>query len=406
MPTDALNTSPFYGEAIYSGKERVNSRPPPFRAPPPPGKPEKGIYQKESYLHSSPCFYHKLCAPLLFGIVLLLSASSFPTVYASEILTNKIYNFFIGPVISYIIFGVTLGVIAIYATGAGFTWLCREDGRLCLVFISIMSAILLGIGYFFAHTSLSTYYGDSVEELSYNCVGGGTSGILYDEFVELLAIRETPGCSDLESVELCDGYNVSSYPYVEYLKYIEDNYRCSGYCETIYTESSGTLRKLFKSTHKQGSNRHTSSDPLHLLRRLKAYERRVNIMEGVFADTSVVSIGPNYIYPPTLFCKANYQSSCTAMLVDDLAYNLGRMGDSICIDGICLIVGGIVLTVATLLVTFTPTILDSEQTSLLPADRSFLPADRSCRRRHRKNKTQDGNNLAWGVLRECCCCFP
>mmetsp|Transcript_56498 Transcript_56498/g.123818 ORF Transcript_56498/g.123818 Transcript_56498/m.123818 type:complete len:431 (-) Transcript_56498:42-1334(-) len=61
------------------------------------------------------------------------------------------------------------------------------------------------------------------------------SVMLHEYWAVLQNIRSTERCRQEDSVETCAGYEEAQ-PYTEYLRYLEDSFRCSGFCTPLLVE--------------------------------------------------------------------------------------------------------------------------------------------------------------------------
>lgn len=289
-------------------------------------------------------------AIIWFGVIILLVMQAIPLMGALELLTSTIYEYLVGSTMGWVIYGVCLAIIVFYAVSMFIFFTCarRENRSVQVLFLIVHITLLVyGVGFWFLSDMFGDSYGTAVDDLEDSCTSSNLTGALYDEFVELLAIRDTASCHDLESVTLCSGYNASDYSHISLLEKIESYYRCSGYC-LAYNESWKTLislRSLKFSTRRGGIRR------LAARQGLVALQLKSSTVVSM-TDTSAVVLPEGYDYPPTLFTLANYQSSCTAMLVDDLTFNLGSTSSFLYYEALVTIGISILVLLVSILLTF------------------------------------------------------
>merc|ERR1740130_949289 len=65
--------------------------------------------------------------------------------------------------------------------------------------------------------------------LLYQCQNSMDTHGLYLHYQSLLTLRQTGTCASMDSIESCAGYQAKA-PYTAYLKTMENDFRCSGWC--------------------------------------------------------------------------------------------------------------------------------------------------------------------------------
>lgn len=357
QPVDGIETSPVQGETSMWSM---------------PVMPEKvrDVHEKVRDVHANVSEkltdYHgraKSCcscgdrgAIIWFGVIILLLMQSIPLMGADEVLSSTIYEYFVGSTVGWLIYGVCLAIIIFYAVSMFIFFTCarREERTVQVLFLIVhLTLLVYGIGFWFLSDMFSDSYGGAVDDLEDSCSSSNLTGALYDEFVDLLAIRETTSCSDLESVTLCSGYNASDYSHITLLEKIESYYRCSGYCLT-YNESWKTLislRSLKFSSRRGGIRRLAARQGLVALQLNATSCSNENKSSTVVSttDSGTVVLPEGYDYPPTLFTLSNYKSSCTAMLIDDLTFNLASTSSFLWIEAVVTIVISIIVLLISIL---------------------------------------------------------
>lgn len=330
----------------------------------------------------------------MFGVFLLVLLNIVPICGAVELLCNEVFTYIVGDTVPILVLVCCFGVILFYIVAILVFFSCareEEKSESTLMLIFLLTALLLGCSCLFLYYEFDSAYGDVVDEFENTCTVGSTSGTLYEEYVALLTLRKTTGCSEKISVTQCDGYN-DTFPDTSIMEYIEPHYMCSGYCDTISTEGSAPGTTEFsRVTRKSKRTRwpRLGSNSLYLAHNKssngwwpdttalsdffysrstkgKRYAMRAKrkgmVVENLSAirDASLsksvsdqktqgtvlgstVSLGSDYTYPLTLFSLANYQASCTAMIIDDLTYNAEKLGYFLYVMGLAIIVGALII---------------------------------------------------------------
>merc|ERR1719235_2559288 len=93
--------------------------------------------------------------------------------------------------------------------------------------------------------------------LMYHCDTDPITPRLYEYSQVLQNIRASPECAKKYSVEECAGYQ-ESLPYTEYLKQMEQHFKCAGFC---YKASSKKTSEASLIATKSRVKRHTDTIP-------------------------------------------------------------------------------------------------------------------------------------------------
>lgn len=250
-----------------------------------PGQPLKKHHHKSKKTHTS-----TKTLLLTFGTFILAMIVLIPAWNAVSLLLDTTYVYYAGSTVAIIILGACIGVIVLYFfTILLFFGVTREEVQTeqSMKIIVSLYLTLLGGTLLFCGESLSTEASDMFEEFFYNCEYGTKTKPLYNEYTELLTLRESSSCSSEPSVEDCTGYTSNYYATV--LKAMETDFLCSGFCYTNTTTTSLAMRTKQK---------------LQFPGRL----------------------GSTMSYPETLFSNGDYTASCDGMaardgsiFVDDIA---------------------------------------------------------------------------------------
>jgi hypothetical protein len=212
----------------------------------------------------------------LFAIICIV-----PIWNSLRLLLNPNYIFWFGSKLPSGIIAGCLLLILLYVVAMHMILTCgvfKTDHTVLLLTVVILFAIM------FVTCSLPLF-GRTValkNDLMYECQHSPITHRTYEYYHVLHNIRAQPECSAKDSVEYCVGY-IDSPPYTTYLKQVETNFRCSGFC---FNRSRATL----------ASNA-----------------------------------------PRTLFSNAMYSTSCDGAAARDLVNSVMSVSDMFFCQGLCLI---------------------------------------------------------------------
>lgn len=148
-------------------------------------------------------------------------------------------------------------------------------------------------------------------------------------------MRATPECAKKASVEDCAGYEAAA-PYTNFLKGMENNFRCAGFCykappivggASMGAAAPGPAPAPAASANLLSVKRHTHKDHVSQV---------ALIAEDASAKDPVLTY-VNNAYPPTLFSNMNFQASCEGMAARDMKNFAGDIGQQTFYQGIYLI---------------------------------------------------------------------
>jgi len=218
------------------------------------------------------------------GVVTLILVFLVPCWNAIALMGDQNYVYWIGRVAPLMLIVTAVVVTFLYAVTVFFFFLSRRPmsqteqtlAMLAQVFISLIGAILM-----LASLALSSQVTKSYNQLMFNCENSEMTHRTYEYSQVLHNIRQQPDCRWRASVEECVGYE-EAYPYTTFLKHMENDFTCSGFCY-----------------------------------------RPVMSLPG--------------LRPLSLFSKANYEASCEGMAARDLRNFVGDISMQFFIQGITMI---------------------------------------------------------------------
>jgi hypothetical protein len=247
---------------------------------------------------------------------------------AISMLNDPTFVFFVGRLWPRRIILLCCLVLLIYALLVVFFYKRTPgEGRTDVSFFMIVSITvsILGLSLVAISLSLRASTEAAKEDLFFNCQGGASTQRLYEEAVQLQGLRSLPECQSKFSVTECNGYEESS-PYTDMLKYMEQHYKCAGFC---YSNASTPIAQLsmleqrkgrtllgslerFVATHKLSPTAHSAL--------LQAGQEEVSSGAALSVESLNDEPGRTTFYPPALFSNFQYQTSCDGMASRDLQY--------------------------------------------------------------------------------------
>ena len=99
--------------------------------------------------------------------------------------------------------------------------------------MTLVSTFSTLVGTILVMSSLFMFYREAsvTSGLMYGCQGSAMTRDVRLSYLGLLTLRQTPACAKQWSIEDCAGYAAVAAPGVAtYLKDLETNYHCSGFC--------------------------------------------------------------------------------------------------------------------------------------------------------------------------------
>lgn len=214
------------------------------------------------------------------------------------------------------------------------------------VFITFLGLVLMLVSLPLSRQAIETY-----NNLMHRCDYSEQTHRMYEYSQVLQNIRATPACASKYSVEECVGYE-SAEPYTGFLKTMEEEFRCSGFCyrtpqqltanlelkhqTSVPGQTAAVLAAMGQSVHKNHHEDHVT--PISLLaaavdssRRDRAKLASQSSQRRAFATSTLPT------FPPTLFSDANYQASCEGMAARDMKNFAGDIGFQTFYQGIYLV---------------------------------------------------------------------
>jgi hypothetical protein len=169
----------------------------------------------------------------LGGLILAKVLIAFPVSDSFGLLADFNYVFWSGPSLPITIIASLIGMLVVYILVSGSMggrdtpyYTLHDLATLVSFFLSALGVILALAALFLIHkeTPVST-------SLLYSCNGGALSRQVSNAYFNLLTLRQSPACVNKFSVSECEGFGAAApRKYARYLKELEENYHCSGFC--------------------------------------------------------------------------------------------------------------------------------------------------------------------------------
>mmetsp|Transcript_52023 Transcript_52023/g.120900 ORF Transcript_52023/g.120900 Transcript_52023/m.120900 type:complete len:377 (+) Transcript_52023:84-1214(+) len=253
---------------------------------------------------------------LAMGLVLLAMLCFLPIWDSIEMLRNLNYAFWgqRGLPVTVIIVSCMLLIFFFFTTEAFFgRWKNELHTTQSLVVMASLFITLLGLMLVLVSLPLSQKAIETHNDIVYQCSNSQATRKLRTYYMGLLQVRRNPDCLKEYSVEECPGYWEEK-PYAGYLKALEGNFRCSGFC---YQPAATSMLQ---------ANATNSLHRGHGALLVKSRGRDVEMK-----------------YPPTLFSQANFEASCDGAaarnlinFTRDTGYQMWYMGIVLIALSICM----------------------------------------------------------------------
>eukprot|EP00971_Amphidinium_carterae_P130715 2589320-Amphidinium_carterae.1 len=242
------------------------------------------------------------------GTMLLLMLSLVPMWNALSLIQDANYVFWNGWGVPAFIIGVCVATMVLYIVGVILLFQYTHPDLLntqTTTAIVNLFLKLLGLLLMIASMPLSRQAHATFSNLMFNCEHSQMTHRTWELAQVLQQIRQTPECMQQYSVEECAGYE-EVYPYSNYLRLLEDNYFCSGFCYRPLSNSSTPTISGMKDVWRQSSSA-LLSEEAHLTQH----------HHGGFSLEELEAEGGD-IYPPTLFSQAHFKLHCEGMAGRDV----------------------------------------------------------------------------------------
>lgn len=296
---------------------------------------------------------------LVLGTFILCLVILLPCWDAGRLLYDPVYVYFLGRslpvwVIMFCVLMVFVFIIAMLSVISH----TREEVRTTTTLMMVFGATLttLGLGLLLLSVPIKERASAVYDDLLENCARGSHTKDLYNYHSVLLNMRRQAACSGLRSVEECDGFQ-DSQPYTGFLKNLELELKCSGFCYHSSTtgansteaaaallQTSASRKPVAEALHRlaaknagtagasptshEGTQSRRKARTLFLLTtnasmsKVPYVEDDDDVAQEREGRLSMLAAKSSAFrnrlqaaeqYPPTLFTDANFQASCDGM---------------------------------------------------------------------------------------------
>lgn len=312
---------------------------------------------------------------LLAGIGVLGLLSLVPVWSAVAMLRDPVYMWFLGDgapgaIVIFFPSVVLLYIFAVIALWGRAPLEARKQQNLLM--LAMFFVTVLGAGCLIMAGPLRRRGEDFSDTVFTVCNKLGTFDSLTSTSQQLIQLRETPECAGKLSVELCEGYNRSSYTKV--LKAMEETLHCSGWCQLsslALPHSDGILLGMAvgvggdvasliqrgavlsverRSAARAAAGAQASPRPMVFSGGASPSPTRTSspssipgrgrgggsLLQEVLVHGASIAVGELPGYPPTLFSLANYQATCDGMAARSIKGVLSDTATELHYEGIAL----------------------------------------------------------------------
>jgi hypothetical protein len=300
------------------------------------------------------------------SILLLATLMVIPVWNACALLTDENYVYWAGRTVPALMISACIGILTVYVVTMllFFRWArpSARTGEQTVMMIVNMFITLLGLTLMLVSLPLSRQAADTYIALTHRCDYDDLTHRTFEYWTVLHNIRSQPECASLGSVEECDGFE-PALPYTTFLKTLENDFRCSGFCwkpppasladdadagssapaaaqatdatagasdQVPVTTATTTAAPAAGGTNLMAIRPHTHTSVKHKKHHMLSF-----LQEGSHS----APISP---FPPSLFSHNLAQASCEGMAGRDMRNFAGDIGYQTFYQGIYLVVIAII----------------------------------------------------------------
>eukprot|EP00929_Paragymnodinium_shiwhaense_P054808 TRINITY_DN27473_c0_g1_i1.p1 TRINITY_DN27473_c0_g1~~TRINITY_DN27473_c0_g1_i1.p1 ORF type:complete len:415 (+),score=74.48 TRINITY_DN27473_c0_g1_i1:153-1397(+) len=268
---------------------------------------------------------------LVTGFVLLGLVCSVPMMNAVMLIRDMNYVFWVGVNIPLWIIFLCLGVVLAYAITILVIFRRprpQAESEQTILMIANVFITVLGLTFMLLAMPLSRQATETYDNLMNRCETSPQTVRTYEYSQVLHNIRAMPDCYAKYSVEECTGYE-EAHPYTDYLKALEREFRCSGFC--YRPPSSYSLLQTTENATREQEATSSASE-----RRFLKSGRSAALLQVEQPAKTVEVLREGKA--PTLFSDADYSVSCTGMAARDMKLFAGDVAHQTFYQGLYLII--------------------------------------------------------------------
>lgn len=292
---------------------------------------------------------------IITGITLLTLLCIVPVWNAIELMNDVNYVFWVGRSIPAWMVALCTAIIVVYTMTMSVFFhraKAQVQNEQTIMMIANIFITLLGLVLMLLSLPLARQANDTYNNLMHKCDWSEQTHRMYEYSQVLHTIRASPQCTGKLTVEECSGYEAGP-PYTNFLKWMEGNFRCTGFCyrppsETALasadTETAAAAMINQTATPRASSNgtflahrehKDHTVIPLGLLQaKSEKRQEQMPVQTNQYLPKLAMMTAS---YPQTLFSDANYQASCEGMAARDMKNFAGDISLQTFYQGIYLV---------------------------------------------------------------------
>lgn len=303
--------------------------------------------------------------------LLLATLLVIPVWNACALLTDANYVYWAGRTVAALMITAAIGVLAVYVVTIllFFKWArpsARNSEQTVMAVVNLF-VTLLGLTLMLLSLPLSRQAADTYINLTTRCDYSEQTHRTFEYWTVLSNIRAQPDCAARASVEECAGYEAAP-PYTSFLKQMESQYRCSGFCwkppAPAATAAAAAAAPATSAAPATTAAANTTAPATAAAANTTAATTTVTAPNATLVSTGrsspvLAHVRPHRIrkrhhrllsllenpatpFPPSLFSRDVAQASCEAMAARDMRSFAGDVGFQTFYQGVYLVVIAIV----------------------------------------------------------------
>merc|ERR1719329_610555 len=165
------------------------------------------------------------------GLLLLVMLCIVPIWNAFALMTDGNFVFWVGRVLPVWMIIICVSIVLAYLIVClfYFSYSANPGDERTILMMANLFVMLLGLALMITSLPITRNSIDTYNNLMYRCDYSDQTHRMWEYSQVLHNIRMQPECARRFSVEECDGYGDAA-PYTSFLKAMENDFRCSGFC--------------------------------------------------------------------------------------------------------------------------------------------------------------------------------
>lgn len=280
------------------------------------------------------------------GTFILLALITFPIYDCYRLMQNFNYNYWVGDFVPWSCIALCIVVFLLFPalcycvlSGEKLDRVNKHD----LAMTSATMATTLGLVLLFVSWLGSDWLFSAQLSLSSTCQTSMLTRPARLWYESAQALRKSPGCAGLRTIEDCAGFSELARMQDEYLyfKAMEDKFMCTGFCEPDPVETSSLLAVKNSSSPGMASSQKRKR-PTSQASFLGLHAQEANAKKLTSKNAMVHQINPSF--PPTLFTDLNFNKvTCQGAAARGLLFTGMAVTDNLWWQGVVLIGSSILI---------------------------------------------------------------